>query len=128
MRQAGRDVGGDTCTDRKSDAPTPSTCRAPDVVPHVLTAARILDASELRVVDAAEVPNPHWSRPGAPSAGQQAFGDALIEAHPTVLIPSVASAHSRNAIVDPAMAETRYGAATQERFALDPRLHAPAGA
>lgn len=45
-----------------------------------------------------------------------------------VLVPSVVSSHNWNVIFDPAVAEARDGAATQERFALDPRLHPPAGA
>ena len=103
------------------------TFRTLDIVPHVLTAARILDVGKLRVVETAEVPNPHWLHPGAPSAGQQAFGDALLKAHPIVLIPSVVSSHSWNVIFDAAAASGFYGAVVQERFALDTRLHqAPA--
>ena len=102
------------------------TFRTLDIVPHVLTAARIMDAGTLRVVDAAEVPNPHWLRPGVPSAGQQAFGDALLKAHPMVLIPSVVSSHSWNVIFDAGAARGLYGSVVQERFALDTRLHPPA--
>jgi RES domain-containing protein len=99
-----------------------------DTVPHVLTAARIADADRVRVVDAAEVPNPNWLRPGAVSAGQQAFGDAMLKAHPFVLVPSAVSTHSWNVVFDPAAAKGLYGHVTQERFALDPRLHPPARA
>lgn len=102
------------------------TFRALDIVPHVLTAARILDAGPLHVVSSADVPNPHWLHPGIPSAGQQAFGDALLKKHPMVLIPSVVSAHSWNVIFDPIAAKGLYGAVVQERFALDTRLHPPA--
>ena len=101
------------------------TFRTLDTVPHVLTAARILDIGKLCIVDAVEVPNPHWLHPGALSAGQQAFGDALLRAHPMVLIPSVVSSHSWNVIFDAAAARGVYGAVVQERFALDTRLHAP---
>jgi RES domain-containing protein len=104
------------------------TFRALDTVPHVLTSARIADASRVRVVNASEVPNPNWLRPGAVGAGQQAFGDALLKAHPFVLIPSVVSSHSWNVIFDPTVAEGFYRSAAQERFALDTRLHPPAGA
>lgn len=101
------------------------TFRTLDIVPHVLTAARILDTGKLRVVEAAEVPNPHWLHPGTPSAGQQAFGDALLKGCSFVLIPSVVSSHSWNVIFDAAVAGGLYGAVIQEGFALDPRLHPP---
>lgn len=96
-----------------------------DTVPHVLTWARIADAGRVRVVDAAEVPNPASLRPGAVGARQQAFGDALLRAHPFVLVPSVVSTHSWNLVFHPAAAKGFYGEVAQERFALDPRLHPP---
>ncbi len=102
------------------------TFRALNVVPHVLTAARILGVSSLHVVSSADVPNPHWLNPGIPSAGQQTFGDTLLRDHPMVLVPSVVSAHSWNVIFDPTAARGLYGAVVQERFALDTRLHPPA--
>lgn len=103
------------------------TFRALDITPHVLTSAEILAPHRARIVQAAEVPNPNWLRPGALSAGQQAFGDALLKAHPFVLIPSVVSSHSWIVVFDPGVADGLYGAAAQEPFALDARLH-PAGA
>ena len=60
-----------------------------------------------------------------PSAGQQAFGDALLKDHVMVLIPSVVSVHSWNVIFDPIAGSGLYGAVMQERFALDTRLHPP---
>jgi len=100
-----------------------------DTVPHVLTSARIIDANRARVVDAAAVPNPNWLRPGAIGAGQQAFGDALLQAHAFVLLPSVISPHSWNVVFDPSRAAGLYDTVTQEAFALDTRLHpvAPVG-
>ncbi len=98
--------------------------RALDTVPHVLTSAKIPDPSMIRVVTAADVANPNWLRPGVVSAGQQAFGDALTQAHPFVFIPSVVSAHSWNVIFRPRVADGLYGSITQEQFALDARLHA----
>lgn len=44
-----------------------------------------------------------------------------------VLISSVVSSHSWNVIFDPAAARGPYGTVVQERFALDLRLHPPAG-
>jgi RES domain-containing protein len=99
------------------------TFRTLDITPHVLTQAQILDPGRVRIVQAAEIPNANWLRPGALSAGQQVFGDALLQAHPFVLIPSVVSAHSWIAVFDPARAAGLYGAAAQEPFALDTRLH-----
>ena len=103
------------------------TFRTLDVVPHVLTSARIADPNHIHVVGARDVPNPNWLRPGAVSAGQQAFGDALLKAYPFVLIPSVVSSHSWNVIFDPAIAKVCYRTVAQEPFALDPRLHPPTG-
>jgi len=96
-----------------------------DTVAHVLTSARIAAVGRVRVVPADEIPNPHWLRPGAVGAGQQAFGDALLRTHPFVLIPSVVSVHSWNAIFDPAVARGLYDQVAREAFALDPRLHPP---
>jgi RES domain-containing protein len=77
------------------------------------------------VVQPDDVPNPNWLRPGIPSAGQQAFGAALLARHAFVLLPSVVSAHSWNLVFDPGMAAGAYALIAQERFALDPRLHPP---
>jgi RES domain-containing protein len=64
-------------------------------------------------------------RPGIPSAGQQAFGDALLASHAFMLIPSAVSTHSWN-VVFTASAAGRYRMLLQQRFALDTRLHPPA--
>jgi RES domain-containing protein len=96
-----------------------------DTVPHVLTAATITDASNTRVVDPATVPNANWLRPGNPSAGQQAFGDALLAQHAFVVIPSTVSSHSWNILFVAATAAGAYALRLQEDFALDPRLHPP---
>jgi RES domain-containing protein len=98
-----------------------------DTVPHVLTAVRIGELSSLHVVDPAKAPNPNWLRPGTPSAGQQRFGDGLVQRHAFVAIPSAVSTHSWNVIFDPAVAAGRYVQHLQEPFALDTRLNAPAG-
>lgn len=103
------------------------TFRTLDIVPHVLTRARITSVSDVHVVSAVDVPNPNWLRPGAISAGQQTFGDGMLKGHRFVLIPSVVSMHSWNVIFDPSGAGGGYDAVVQERFGLDTRLH-PAGA
>jgi RES domain-containing protein len=94
-----------------------------DTVPHVLTAVTIADASSIRVVDPAAVPNTNWLRPGIPSAGQQAFGDTLLRSHRFVVIPSTVSTHSWNMIFVAAAATGAYTIRLQEAFALDPRLN-----
>ncbi len=73
-----------------------------------------------------DVPNANWLRPGIPSAGQQAFGDALLARHPFVVIPSAVSTHSWNLIFIRSVAGGHYSLVAQEPFALDTRLHPPA--
>ena len=99
--------------------------KALDTIPHVLTAVTITDVSGIHVVDPASVPNPNWLRPGIPSAGQQAFGDALLARHKLILIPSTVSAHSWNLIFISATAAGAYALRTQQAFALDTLLHPP---
>jgi RES domain-containing protein len=96
--------------------------RALDTVPHVLTAATVHVDAIVRVLKPSVVPNPNWLRPGVVSAGQQEFGDALLRAHPFVLVPSVVSTNSWNVIFDPDAADHQYALHSQERFALDTRL------
>lgn len=100
--------------------------RALDTVPHVLTALTITDTAAIHVVRPADVPNPYWLHPGIPSAGQQAFGDMLLNQHDAILIPSAVSTHSWNLILKGGSAWDGYEVRSQERFALDTRLHPPA--
>jgi RES domain-containing protein len=100
--------------------------RALDTVPHVLTSVTITNASRLHVVEPETVSNPAWLHPGLPSAGQQAFGDRLLASHSFVVLPSAVSSHSWNMVFDPALAADAYVCRSQERFALDTRLHPPA--
>ncbi len=102
--------------------------RTLDTVPFVLTAARILDvaAGFVHTVQRDDVPNPNWLRPGAPSAGQQAFGADLLRRYRFVAIPSAVSKHSWNLIFDPLKASGFYRVELQEPFELDTRLHPPA--
>jgi RES domain-containing protein len=97
-----------------------------DTVPHVLTATTISEAAAVHVVDPASIPNPNWLRPGIPSAGQQAFGDALLAQHKFVVIPSAVSSRSWNLIFVAASAAGSYAVSSQGAFALDTRLHPPA--
>lgn len=98
--------------------------RVLDITPHVLTSASI-DAGLVFVVQPGDVPNPSWLRSGWPSGGQQAFGDALLNAHPFVVLPSVVSTHSWNLVFRPEIAAGRYGLLAQERSSLDTRLNPP---
>jgi RES domain-containing protein len=97
--------------------------RALDAVPHVLTSAVIGNPTSVHVLQPARVPDGSWLRPGFPSAGQQQFGDALLSAHPFLLIPSAVSTHSWNLLFDAEVAAHLYSMQSQEDFALDPRLH-----
>jgi RES domain-containing protein len=94
-----------------------------DTVPHVLTSFTIADPRRIHVVEAADIPNPNWLRPGIPSAGQQQFGDSLLASHALFLISSVVSRHSWNLVFDPGRANGLYKERFQEDFALDTRLH-----
>ena len=96
-----------------------------DTVAHVLTSLVITDPSEVHVVDPEAIPNPNWLHPGNPSAGQQVFGDALLAQHKFVLLPSAVSTHSWNSIFVGSAAVGAYAVRSQERFALDTRLHPP---
>lgn len=98
-----------------------------DTVPHVLTAMEIQAPADVHVVEPATLPNPNWLVPGQPSAGQQAFGDALLAANSFILLPSTVSRHSWNLIFLKATAVGSYTLRSQEAFALDPRLHPPSG-
>lgn len=99
------------------------TFRVLDTVPHVLTRLRVLDPGDIFVVKPDDIPNPNWLVPGLPSVGQQGFGDDLLVAHAFVLIPSAVSRHSWNLIFERDRARGRYEMLSQERFALDTRLH-----
>lgn len=97
--------------------------RTLDIVEHVLTCATLRGDGDVHVVFPEDVPNANWLVPGVPSAGQQAFGDRLVRDHGCVLVPSVVSRHSWNALLDPEHLPIVTVGAAQEPFALDPRLH-----
>jgi len=97
-----------------------------DTVAHTLTSMTISDPKSVHVVEPEDVPNPNWLRPGIPGAGQQEFGDGLLAEHKFVAIPSTVSSHSWNLIFVADTAAGAYALRSQERFALDTRLHPPA--
>lgn len=94
-----------------------------DAVPHTLLQIDIRDPTRVHVIDVASIPNGNWLRPGTVSAAQQAFGDALLKAHPLVLIPSVVSTHSWNLLIDVSSAVGLFKLRQNEAFAHDPRLN-----
>ena len=97
--------------------------RTLDVVSHELTSIAIAVPSDVHVVQPAAIPDASWLTPGAISAEQQLFGDALLAAHPFVAIPSTVSRQSWNLVFDSEVARGRYALIGQEAFVLDPRLH-----
>ncbi|MBI3157231.1 MAG: RES domain-containing protein [Burkholderiales bacterium] len=93
-----------------------------DAQPFVLTSLVISDAADLLVVMPTELPNPAWLHAGIPSAGQQAWGAALLDAHSFVALPSVVSKPSWNLVFRPDRAAGRYALRAQGRLVLDTRL------
>jgi RES domain-containing protein len=96
-----------------------------DTVPYVLTEVTILEPQNVHVVEPKDIPNPRWLVSGIRSAGQQSFGDQLLDKYKFVLIPSTVSTHSWNLIFVASTAAGAYVVKAQERFALDTRLHPP---
>jgi len=96
-----------------------------DIQPFVLSGMVIHDPADVLIVAPADIPNPAWLHGGIPSAGQQAWGAALISAHRFVAIPSVVSKLSWNLVFRPERAAGRYRLLRQERLVLDTRLNPP---
>lgn len=96
-----------------------------DMAPHYLTSAQILLPAKIHVVTPADVPNPNWLTPAAPSKSQQRFGNDLLRTNGCILIPSAVSRHSWNLIFDADHSNGLYIDVIQERFALDTRLQPP---
>ena len=70
-----------------------------------MSTRRSFNPADVFIIDTATIPNPNWLRPGVPSSGQKAFGDALLA--------------TRKFIFDPGRATGAYALHTQEPFALD---------
>lgn len=96
-----------------------------DTKSFTLTCLQVLDTDSVRVVQPSEVPNPDWLHAGWPSAGQQAWGGALLDAHPFVVFPSVVSKQSWNLAFRPDRAERKYVLLEQDRIGIDGRLNPP---
>jgi RES domain-containing protein len=92
-------------------------------VPHVLSLAALkVPWTQVRVVQPDEVPNTLWLYPCAFSTAQQSFGNALLQAHEFVAIPSAVSRRSWNLIFDASRVAGQYDLRAQEALDLDPRL------
>ena len=96
-----------------------------DIKPHVLTSLELIDASNVRVMQSADMPNPAWLHGGIPSIGQQNFGADLLRKHDFVAIPSAVSKRSWNLMFDPVKSFGKYKLRSQERLVLDTRLNPP---
>lgn len=96
-----------------------------DTLPFMLSMVSIADASNVKVVHPADVPNPAWLHPGIVSAGQQAWGAALLVTHPFVAFPSVVSKLSWNLVFRPDVASGQYALLGQDRLVIDGRLNPP---
>lgn len=98
-----------------------------DTLPFVISALRVAAPADVHVVPPEAVPNPAWLHSGIPSAGQQAWGAALMRAHAFVALPSVASRLSWNLVFSPERAAGRYSLHAQRRLGVDTRLNPVAG-
>jgi RES domain-containing protein len=100
-----------------------------DTVAHVLTGLEIHDPARVKIVTPAAVNshNPAWLHAGSVSAGQQAFGDALLDdpEQPFVVFPSVVSTRSWNLVFRPDLARKLYRRYAQKPLVIDGRLNPP---
>lgn len=94
-------------------------------IPHVISSMVIANPATVHVIQPEDVPDPAWLRPGWPSGAQQAYGDALLDAHAFVLWPSTVSRLSWNLVCRPQRAAGHYQLAAQQALELDPRLNNP---
>lgn len=98
-----------------------------DMMPHVLTSLDILPTAHtsIHVVNKIDIPNENWMRPGAPSIGQQQFGEEQLNKYPIIVIPSVVSSYSWNLIIDVEAAKGLFKLRAQIALAIDTRLSPP---
>lgn len=97
--------------------------RVLDTVAHKLIRIEISQPDLVHQLDLSTIPNKAWLQSGTVSAGQQAFGSALLDLHPFLLVPSVVSTHSWNLVIDVASAQGMFALKSVEDFSLDTRLH-----
>jgi RES domain-containing protein len=94
-----------------------------DTIAHTLTSMTVADPAEVKIVWPADVPNPGWLHAGVPSAGQQAWGAALLSAHPFVAFPSAVSKPSWNLVFRADIAAGKYVLREQVPLVIDGRLN-----
>ena len=99
------------------------TFKALDTVPHKLLQIGISSPGLAHQLDVSKVPNKNWLRSGAVSAGQQKYGDELLDQHPFLIVPSVVSGHCYNLIIDVNKGRGLFSRIKAEDFSLDTRLH-----
>lgn len=97
--------------------------RVLDTVAHKLIRIEISRPGLVHRLDLTTIPNPAWLSSGTVSAGQQAFGNALLDVHPFLLVPSVVSTRSWNLVIDVTSAQGMFALKSAEDFSLDTRLH-----
>lgn len=97
--------------------------RVLDTVAHKLIRIAITRPELVHRLDLAGIANKAWLRSGTVSAGQQALGNALLDVHPFLLVPSVVSTHSWNLVIDVVRAQGMFAQKSAEDFCLDTRLH-----
>lgn len=96
-----------------------------DMQAFMLTSIVISDPATVKLIMPTEVPNPAWLHGGIPSAGQQAWGASLLDAHDFVVFPSVVSKSSWNVVFRPDHATGKYKLRAQNRLVMDTRLNPP---
>lgn len=97
--------------------------RLMDTVPHVLTCATIVNPTGAHVVSPEDVPDPRWLAPRPPAdTAPQAFGDDLLTRFPLVILPSIVSRRSWNAVLR-VKQTVMLTDVRQEPLIIDPRLH-----
>lgn len=93
-----------------------------DRVPHVMTSFQIADPGRVLVVRPEDLPNPRWLQSPVASAGQRAWGQARMEEHDLVVIPSTVSPQSWNLLFR--VAVRRHALRDQVPLAMDTRFDA----
>ena len=93
--------------------------------PFTLWGLAIADPTQVRLVQRRDLPTPARLHAGIVSGGQQAWGAALLAAHPFVVLPSVLSKLSGSVVFRPDRAADKYALRGQGRLAIDARFNSP---
>lgn len=95
-----------------------------DTDPHVLTSFSLSPHASVKVFGPQQIPNPNWLDPNCTDPDRRSWGDARLDEHPVIVLPSAVSRRSWNLVFRPPLAPGWIVDAVQERFVLDPRLNA----